>query len=170
MTGSPKIAEGLSKKRDIKGIAFKAKKMESILLEKLRSYITINNPDMMILLQQDLSVTGYLEDKVQLVLPLSEQLIAEGKPLYIIEELCLETMTKDLRPSKFHYIKEILETEFLQSYEKFREAGVLTYEVINMIEVSRRVFELTGFNEENENDRQLRYAVIGSISEYLDRN
>ena len=143
--------------------------MHTILTEKLRSYLAENNPDMLVGLQSSFSVTRYLEDKVALVMPLAELLIAEGKPQYIIEELCMEELTKALRPSKFHYIKEILEEDFLPAYGRFREMGVLTYEIINLIEACKPAFETIGFREENEDDRQLRYAITGSIQEYLEK-
>jgi hypothetical protein len=143
--------------------------MHTILIDKLRSYLVENNPDLLISLQGDYSVTRYLEDKVYQVMPLAEQLIAEDKPQYIIEELCLDELTKELRPSKFHYIKEILEEDFLQAYSRFREAGVLTYEVINLIEACQPTFDSIGFTEENENDRALKYAVMADIQEYLER-
>jgi len=143
--------------------------MHTILIDKLRSYLVENDPDLLISLQGDYSVTRYLEDKVYQVMPLAEQLIAEDKPQYIIEELCLDELTKELRPSKFHYIKEILKEDFLQAYSRFREAGVLTYEIINLIEACQHTFDSIGFTEENENDRALKYAIMADIQEYLER-
>ncbi len=144
--------------------------MQTILIEKLRSYLVENNPDMLVGLQTSFSVSSYLEDKVSLVMPLVEQLISEGKPQYIIDELCLLELTKDLRPSRFNYIRQILEEEFLQTYTRFREIGVLTYEIINLIEACNPVFEAIGFTEENESDRGLRYGIMGTIQEYLEKD
>ena len=144
--------------------------MQTFLIDKLRSYLVENSPDVLLGLQQELSVTRYLEDKVFMVMPMVEQLLAEGKPQYIIEELCLNELTKDLRPSRFLYIRGILEDEFLQTYERFRELGVLTYETVNLIEACQAVFEHLGFTEENEDDRNLRYAITGTIGEYLEKS
>jgi hypothetical protein len=141
--------------------------MYQILIEQLRSYITDNNPDLLLRLQQDLSVTRYLEDKVHAVMPLLTQLLSEDKPQYIIEELCMDQLTRNLRPSKFNYIKDLLEEEFLQSYERFRAMGVLTYEVINIIEACAATFDHIGFTEANEDNKALRYAITGEIEEYL---
>src|SRR5471030_137462 len=99
----------------------KSKMMQTILIEKLRSYIIQNNVDLLLKLQRDFSVTRYLEDKIAGITPQLDQWVAEGKPQYIIEELCMNELTKDLRPSKFNYIREILEEDFLQTYEKFRD-------------------------------------------------
>ena len=52
-------------------------------------------------------------------------------------------------------------------YKKFREAGVLTYELINMLEACQPVFDTIVLTEDNADDRMLRYAVIGTIEEYL---
>jgi hypothetical protein len=143
--------------------------MMQILIEKLRSYIIQNNLDLLLSLQQDFNVTRYLEDKVAGVEDQMNRWIAEGKPQYVIEELCLDELTRDLRPSKFNYIKGILEEEFLQTYEHFREMGVMTYEIINLIEATKPVLEHLGFTEENEESRELRYAIIGAIQEYLEK-
>jgi len=143
--------------------------MENILIEKFGSYLVANHPDLLVQLQESRSVTEYIQDKVLSVKPLLDQLLAEEKPAYIIEELCLAELTADLRPSKFHYIRQVLEEDFLQAYRGFEKMGVLTYEIINMIEVCKPVFERLGFTEESEDDRILKYVIIGSISEYLDR-
>lgn len=144
--------------------------METILIEKLRNYIAANNPDLLVQVQGDFSVTRYLEDKVSQIMPYAERLIAEGKPLYAIEELCVNEMTAELRPSRYQYILNILEEEFLQSYSRFRENGVLTYEIINLIEACKPVFEHLSFTEDNEHDRNIRYAVMGTIGAYLEGN
>lgn len=121
----------------------------------------------MISLQESSSVTGYLEEKVKAVLPLAEQLREEGKPLYIIEELCLDAMTEDLKPSRYLYICSILEEEFPQDHLRMKETGTLTYEVVNMIEACKDIFTGFDFNSENEENRHLRYAVIGQVHDYL---
>ena len=141
--------------------------MQNILTEKLRAYIAQNNPDVLVGLQQGYTVTQYLKDKMDAVEPLLEQLLGEGKPAYIIEELCLMEMTADLRPSKYQYIREVLEADFPTEYERMAEAGVLTYELINMMEACRDVFDSYGFSEANVDDRLLRYGVIAVIHDYL---
>lgn len=141
--------------------------MQTVLMDRLRAYVTEHNPDLLLQLQGNFSVTQYLEDKVSNVMPMVKQLIAEGKATYIIEELCLQEMTADLRPSKFDYLKNVLEEDFPNDYNRMAEAGVLTYEVVNLIEACKSVFETHGFTEENEDDRFLRYAVIAEIHDYL---
>lgn len=142
--------------------------MQAILIEKLRSYIIHNNPDLMLRLQEDFSLTRYLEEKIQNVLPLLENLLAENKPQYIIEELCLNDLTKDFRPSKFNYIRSLLEEEFEQYFLRMKEAGLLTYEIVNLINSCEPVFEVLGFIEGDENNRALQNAIQGTIQQYLE--
>lgn len=141
--------------------------MQGQLKEKLWAYIVHNNPDLMISLQEDYSVTKYLEEKVSGILPMAEALLSEGKPHYAIEELCLNAMTEDLRPSKFLYIRSVIEEEFPDDYNRLRESGVLTYEVVNLIASCSEVLESFDFSEENLDNRHLRYAIIAQVHDYL---
>ena len=144
--------------------------MQEKLKEKLRTYIGRNNADLMLNLQQDFSVTSYLEEMVNGIQSLASQLLVENKPGYIIEELCMEELTNDLRPSKFNYIRSVLEDEFEKDFLRIKESGLLTYEIANMISESETVFETLGFTEVNEQDRILRYAIAGMIRQYLESN
>ncbi|WP_423147802.1 DUF1896 family protein [Rubrolithibacter danxiaensis] len=141
--------------------------MQTLLIEKLRAYIINNNPDVLIELQLDFSVTQYLEQKVAAIQPFLEALLSENKPAYIVEELCLNALTKDLRPSKFNYIRSLLEEEFKPDFLLMKETGTLTYEIVNLINAGKPVFETLGFTEENEDDRSLYYAIAGTIHQYL---
>lgn len=142
--------------------------MQDILMIKLHEYIVRNNPDLLVTLDNEGKVVSYLEEKVASITTLVKQLLAEGKPSYIIEELCMEELTSDLPPSKFNYLLSVLEEEFKADYYRLKESGILTYEVINLIEVCKPVFETLAFTEENENNRHLRYAITGAIKEYLE--
>ncbi|MGN6567493.1 MAG: hypothetical protein ACTHJ0_06060 [Flavipsychrobacter sp.] len=141
--------------------------LEQIIAEKLRSYIIQNNPDLLLRLQEQLGLTKYLEDKVTGISAQLQEWVTAGKPQYIIEELSLDLLTTDLRPSRFNYLKVLLEEEFETSFRRFAEMGVLTYELTNLVDHCYPVFVLYGFAEETEDDRQLRYAAIGAINEYL---
>ena len=141
--------------------------METVLKEKLWAYIVHNNPDLMIGLQESHSVTQYLDEKVNAAMPMAEQLSGEGKPQYIIEELCLNAMTEELKPSRYQYIRSVIEEEFPLDYERMKENGTLTYEIVNLIEECKDIFEGFDFNSENESNRHLRYAIIGQVHNYL---
>ena len=129
-----------------------------------------NNPELWLDLKADFSLTQYLEQKVYAIQPFLAALLAENKPVYIIEELCLNELTKDLRPSKFNYIRNLLEEEFGEDYLRMTESGIVTYEIINMVNVCKPIFETAGFSEEKEGDRELHYAVTGAIKDYLESN
>lgn len=141
--------------------------MQEVLMEKLHRYMVNNNPDLLIRLQQDKAVSTYLKDKVAAVDVLAHELLSVGTPAYLIEERCMDELTKELRPSKFNYLSNVLEEEFTHVYYQLVEAGLLTYEIINLIERCTPVFETIGFTVENEDDHYLRYAVTGIINEYL---
>ncbi|WP_448672477.1 hypothetical protein [Sphingobacterium multivorum] len=141
--------------------------MHKILKEKLWAYIVHNNPDLMFNLQEDYSVTRYLDEKVNGIMPMAERLLGEHKPLYVIEELCIKEMTEELRPSRFLYLREVLEQEFPDDWQRLREDGLLTYEIINMMESCREIYESFNFSGQNEDDQLLRAAIIGQVHEYL---
>jgi hypothetical protein len=48
-----------------------------------------------------------------------------------------------------------------------KENGTLTYEVINIMEACKGIFSSFDFNNENETNRHLRYAIIGQVHDYL---
>ncbi|MEJ7682994.1 MAG: DUF1896 family protein [Segetibacter sp.] len=142
--------------------------MQEVLIAKLHQYITDNNPDLLITLQQEGSVSGYLREKVAAIDLLVNGLLAAGTPAYIIEERCMDELTKELRPSKFNYLISILEEEFEADYYRLKESGLLTYEAINLLENCKPVFETFGFTVENESDRHLHYAITGAVKEYFE--
>lgn len=141
--------------------------MQTLLKEKLKSYIQQNNPELLIRLQESYSVTTYLDDKVSRVMPTVLRLLEEAKPGYIIEELAMNELTEELRPSRFNYLQQILEEDFPSDYAAFKNSGVLTYETINLTEACKELLDNFPFTEGSVDDRFLRYAVIASIHEYL---
>ncbi|MDQ6761234.1 MAG: DUF1896 domain-containing protein [Bacteroidota bacterium] len=143
--------------------------MQEILINKLHKYILENNLDLVIALQEKDNVDSYLKEKVSSIDALLTQLLIEDVPGYIIAERCMDTLTQDLRPSKFNYLNSVLEEEFENNYSRLKRNGTLSYEVINLIELCNPVFETIGFTEDNENDRHLRYAITGAIEGYFEK-
>ena len=141
--------------------------MQTVLMQKLWTYIVHNNLELMLSLQESCSVTRYLEEKVNTVMPIVAQLFDEGRPQYIIEELCFNVITEELKPSRYQYIRSVIEEEFNADYERMKENGTLTYEVVNLIEACKGIFNNFKFNSENEANRHLRYAIIGQVHDYL---
>ena len=128
----------------------------------------VNNPDVLLELEQTGTTTQYLSEKVSSVDLLITQLSGEGKPPYTIEEMCMKSLTEDLRPSRYNYIMNVLELEFEDKYNQFTESGLLLFEISNMIKHCNPVFDDLNFSEENEDNRFLRYAITGVIKEYMD--
>jgi Domain of unknown function (DUF1896) len=141
--------------------------MQGILITNLYQYLRENNPDILLELEETGSVTTYLSNKVSTADLLYDQLSKEGRPTYIIEELCMNFIAEDLRPSRYNYILNIFEIDFEKKYDEFTKAGLLTYEVSNMVKYCQSVFDDLNFSEENEDNRFLRYAITGVINEYL---
>ena len=148
---------------------YKPSNMQELLKTRLNTYLIDNNLDLFIALQQEGRVDSYLRDKVATAEDMLDRLLSDGTPAYIIEEQCLEFLTEDLRPSRFNYLLKVLEEDFEAVYQQFREAGILTYETINLIEACAPVFETMGFTSDNEEDRQLHHAITGAVKEYLDK-
>jgi hypothetical protein len=141
--------------------------MEDTLMHKLHKYIRENNPDILFQLEEDRKVTEYLTDKISTVRALIIQM-ESGEPAYIIEDTCMDVLTQDLRPSKFNYISKLLEEEFGSTYSKLQESGTLKFEILNLMGQCQSVFDDLNFSVENEDNQFLRYAIIGTISEYLE--
>lgn len=143
--------------------------MQKILINKLLQYIRENNPDLLLQLEEEGKVTDYLSGKMKLVDNLLNK-PGKDQPAYIIEEACLDILTEDLKPSKYNYLRKILEEEFTERYQKLQQSGILKFEVINMITYCQSVFDEAGFSEENEDSRELQYSVTGSINDYFELN
>lgn len=142
-------------------------RMEILLKEKLVEYLEDNNPDALFSLQSEGNLDSYLQQKTDSVKSLIQHLEAEGKPTYIIESSCMDKMTESLRPSKFNYIMDILDEEFIAEYVLLQSSGTLVYEVIGMIEFCKYIFKELDFNEDTEYNRVMHYAITGMIHEYF---
>ncbi len=142
--------------------------METVLMEKLYDYIKDNNPDLFMVLQEESKLTDYINDRVKSMTTVIQQWQAADKPNYMIEEACLAIMTEDLRPSKFHFINNVLEEEFETKWLELNNNGLLIYETINLIEACEPLFTSLGFTAANEDNQQLRNAIIGNISDYFE--
>lgn len=143
--------------------------MQEVLIKKLHDYLKLNNADVLLALEEKNGVTPFLSDKVASINYLVEQLKKEEKPPYIIEELCMDELTKEFRPSKYNYVNNILDEDFEFAYLQFKRSGTLLFEVINIIKECEPAFEALGFTEENESSRDLKYAVTGIIDKYLSK-
>jgi hypothetical protein len=134
--------------------------MQEILINKLLKYIRDNNPEILFALEAEATVTIWLSEKVSAVDTLIIQLKEQLQPDYEIEEICMDIITKDLRPSKYNYICNLVEEEFEQHYQQLLQTGLLQHEVINLIHHCQSTFDDLKFSEETEDNQFLRYAWI----------
>lgn len=144
--------------------------MKEILIGKLLEYIRDNNPDILFALEAEDKLRVWLYDKVSTAGSLIKQLKNSRQPEYIIVETCLEEITKELRPSRYNYVLNILETEFETDYKLLFQSGLLRHEVVNMINYCNSTFDDLRFAEENKDNQFIRYAITGAVSEYLESN
>jgi hypothetical protein len=144
--------------------------MKEILISKLLEYIRDNNPDILFALEAADKLRLWLYSKAESVESLWQQMETEKQPAYIIEEACLNELTRELRPSRYNYILNLLEQDFEQDYKLLQQSGLLQHEAVNMISYCDSVFNDLKFTEQNEDNRFIRYAICGAMSEYLDSN
>ena len=62
----------------------------------------------------------------------------------------------------YDYVRLVLEEEFLGTYLRFSNHGILHYELTNILEVCAPLVKSL-----DEDDRFLKYEVIGTIAAYL---
>lgn len=142
--------------------------MKEVLKAKLHEFISKNNGDLLLELEEQGKVSEWLEQRLNSLEDLPDILLSQGKPSYIVEEICMDALTGDLKFSKYSYLSSLLETDFESEYYRWIEVGILRYEIVNLIESCRIIFETTPLNEETIEDESLRIAVSGKIQEYLE--
>jgi len=139
--------------------------MKETLINELAGYIFQNNPDLLFSLQAEGGMQAYLEDKVDALGEMPMTLLDEAYPMYLIKERCLDELTADLRPSRYNYLLDIVETEFSEDAAMMRESGVLVYEVVNLVRKCESLLV-----DDFENDRMLHYAIVGIVQEYREES
>lgn len=145
----------------------KSSVMQQQLKQKLWAHILVNNPGLIVELEQDDDLSPYLERKVESVMPLLDQLTSEGKPDYIIEELCIHALVADMRPYRFNYLWNVIEQEFTETFKTWEQNGILTLEIINLQQYCKPTFDALNFSMDDAYDDQVYNAITGMIEEYL---
>lgn len=135
--------------------------MQELLQIKLQNYLAVHYPDMLLSLAEEGTAEAFIRGQVESISGEMDVMLAGGAPAYEVEVYCMDVLIGSLPPSKFDFICDILEGEFIESYKSFEQTNILLFEVVNIIAAC----ELPdGFDEE---DRLLRYSVIGAIDSYL---
>ena len=130
-------------------------------------YLLQNNPDILIFFQSEPEAAEYVKEKVESLDDMPEQLVAQGKPAYIVEEICMDQLTKEFRPSRYNYLLSVLEEDFYSEYLRWEQSGNLSLEVISILGSCSHVFDSLNFSEDNEDDRKIRYAIIRAVQQTL---
>jgi len=129
--------------------------MQEVLIRRLHEFVRDNHPDLLVTLEQERRVTGFLQESVAAVGNLLD------------EECSMEELKKQFPPSRFNYLKALIEEEFAIEAETMRRNGIMKTELINLVEACKPVFDEFDFSSENEDDRNLHYAITGAVGEYF---
>jgi len=135
--------------------------MQELLIIKLRNYLTAHYPDRLLALEEEGKEEAYIREQVESLSGEIEAMLSGETPAYMVEIYCMDVFIQSLGPSKYDYICDILEEEFADDHSRLEASDILLFEVVNMIAVCGLA---EGFDEE---DKLLRYDVIGAIDNYL---
>ncbi|QES88920.1 hypothetical protein [Rhizosphaericola mali] len=122
---------------------------------------------MLLALQGTGKVTEYLEQKVQTAYPLMDKLIEEETAPCFIEEQCMGLLTGDLKPSRYLFLSDFLKTQFPSRYARWKQQGILVYEIANLEALLISIFEDFEFGENSETDTAFKYVLLKTIQEYF---
>ena len=136
--------------------------MQELLIIKLHDYLAVHYPDLLLTLEEEGKKEVFIKEKLAGISGELESMLAGDTPAYMIEVHCMDVLIASLGPSKYDYIYNILEEEFEERFTVLESQGILLYEIINIIQSCGAL--LDAFDEE---DRLLRYEVIGSIADYF---
>src|SRR5690606_29665683 len=120
--------------------------MKKNLIKSFHEYLRENNPDLLLRLEESNQVAKYLADKINSVDGIINQM-DNKEPAHTIEKVCIEVLTRDLRPSKYNYISKVLQEEFTGRYQYLQASGRFKVEVIDLIKKCQSVFEDLNFSE-----------------------
>ncbi|MCQ6957656.1 hypothetical protein [Mucilaginibacter aquariorum] len=67
---------------------------------------------------------------------------------------------------RYDYLQELFEAEFEETHLAYHISGILIYELLNLLAACGFLFDEFGFPE-SEDSRLFRYAITGTIAEYL---
>ena len=141
--------------------------MQELLMHKLYAYVGGNNPELLLELQQEKSVTDWLMEKVEAIDTTFQELISKDTPVYEIEEQCMALLTAELKPSRYQFIRNLLEEEFTKEFGRLENGGNLVATIIEMIPICEEAFQRFGFYDGKEVGRLLHYTITGLLHERL---
>jgi hypothetical protein len=141
--------------------------MKELLTRQLRNYIIDNHPDLWIYLLEDKKQEEYLHSSIDVIDTLLDKLIAENHPPYMIGEVCMEELTRPLRPSGYQFVKNIAEEKYPKQFEALQRSGILLTELANIVAICGPIFEVFNFSEATEDDDYLQESITLAIKGYF---
>ena len=145
--------------------------MEMYMDEWLRNYlwcfIRINNPELALRLEDEDDRKEYLISKVETLRDFFYDLKARKLSHESIEELCINKMTVDLRPSRFNYIVNLLHRQFPHHYAQLLENGIVKITALAILGESKADFERYVFSSEHPDYDSLYCAILLRILQYI---
>lgn len=133
-------------------------KLQGLLL----GYIKANNPELLFQLEQDDALHQWVMEKIQEV----ELVLNNAKPTNLSETAFMKMFRADLQPSRFRFVRDLLEAEFTDAHDRMLEAGTLQYELVNIVCACHDLFDDMPLMHDMENP-QLDHAIAGVINDYL---
>lgn len=140
--------------------------MKEILRRQFRQYIKENNPDLLAVLVDSGRLEEFLEENLDSVEELLDSLILKQVTPAKILEQCMAELTRPLRPSRYHYCRNLLQEWFPASNEKFIEDGLLKIQLIEFISLADPIFDELRFSEDTKELPLIRYAILGALFEF----
>jgi hypothetical protein len=134
-------------------------KLQGLLL----GYIKENNPDLLMQLDEDDALHAWVIEKIHEV----ELVLGDAKARRVPDNEFMDLMTVDLKPSKFHYMRDLLEDQFPEEFDQLLASGELRFEVIQMIGLCNHLFEAMPLREDIDENAQLDHAVKTVMTNYL---
>lgn len=141
--------------------------MKEILRRQFKQYIKEHNPDLLAVLNDAGRLEEFLEENLLSVEVLLERLGQEQMLPARILEKCMDELTRPLRPSRYHYCEELMESHFPGWYKQFRDDGLLQLELIGFISQADTLFDELHFSEQTRDLPLIRYAVTGYMYEVI---
>jgi len=136
--------------------------MQELLTIKLHDYLAVHHPDLLLALAEEQKAEVYIKEKVEALSDEVNTMLAGDTPAYMVEIHCMDILIQSLGPSKYDYIYNLLEEEFVERFRVLEQQGILLYEIINIIQSCGSL--LDAFDEDNT---LLHYEVIGTIADYF---
>jgi hypothetical protein len=133
------------------------------LIKLFMAFISENNPDVIVSIGSTGSMKRFVRDKAEVAMDLAKNLKERGLPESEILDACFESMVKEMKPSRFNFLKDLIQNHFPEKLKRYSETGVMTYEIIQVIESHGHLFEKYRFGETETKNDLLETEFVGIL-------